>query len=410
MDARNGEVLHSRSADRVLHPASLTKMMTLYVAFEAITGGEIGLDDTVRVSRNAASEVPSKIGLRAGQRISLRYLLRAAALKSANDAATAIGEAISGSETAFSRRMTDTARRLGMMNTSFRNANGLTAAGHLSTARDMSRLARHLIYDYPQYYNLFGAVRRHAGIATVRSTNRRLLNGYRGADGIKTGFTNAAGYNLAASAQRGDERIVAVIFGGRSSDWRYRRMVELLDMGFARAPSHATLVRPRVRQDIGAVMASIRPQPRAASRRGGETIVAAAQFVGSAFVSPASAAIDDGASTFTDASALSTSGRVAGVAPRIAEPPRPRTPGGAWAVQLGAYKQERTAERVVRDVGLVQVRPLSAGLTQVSPAEVRGMRLFEARFLGLTQTEAAAACAVLQEQSRICRVVAPERS
>ena len=122
MDARTGEVLHSRSADRKLHPASLTKMMTLYIAFEAITNGEIGLDDRVTISRNASREPPSKLGMRQGQRISMRYLLRAAALKSANDAATAIGEAIAGSEEAFTRRMTETARRMGMKNTTFRNA------------------------------------------------------------------------------------------------------------------------------------------------------------------------------------------------------------------------------------------------------------------------------------------------
>ncbi|MEL6599229.1 MAG: D-alanyl-D-alanine carboxypeptidase family protein, partial [Pseudomonadota bacterium] len=186
VDGRNGEVLHSRSADRRLHPASLTKMMTLYVAFEAIKNGEISLDQTVRVSRTASREPPSKLGLRQGQRISIRYLIRAAAIKSANDAATALGEAISGSERAFAQRMNATARALGMNNTSFRNAHGLTESGHLSTARDMSRLARHLFFDHAEYYNLFGRTQVNAGVANVRNTNWRLLQNYRGADGIKT--------------------------------------------------------------------------------------------------------------------------------------------------------------------------------------------------------------------------------
>ena len=135
IDARTGKVLHSRNADTRLHPASLTKMMTLYVAFDAVERGEISLDTMVTISRKAAAEPPSRLGLKAGQKVKLRYLIRAAAVKSANDAATAIGEAISGSEAAFARRMNRTALSLGMKRTTFRNAHGLTEAGHLSTAR-----------------------------------------------------------------------------------------------------------------------------------------------------------------------------------------------------------------------------------------------------------------------------------
>lgn len=244
MDARTGEVLHSRNADTRLHPASLTKMMTLYIAFQAIERGEITLDTPVRVSRLAASEPPSKLGLRAGQTIRLRYLLRAAAVKSANDASTAIAEAISGSEDAFATRMNRTARAMGMRNTNFRNAHGLTQSGHLSTARDMSVLGRHVIYDFPQYYNLFSRRTADAGIATVRHTNRRWLNSYEGGDGIKTGYTNAAGFNLVASAQRGQERIIATVFGGSSTAARNARITELMNMGFNRAPSRATVRRP----------------------------------------------------------------------------------------------------------------------------------------------------------------------
>ena len=244
MDARTGEVLHSRNADTRLHPASLTKMMTLYVAFQAIERGEITLDTEVRISRLAASEPPSKLGLRSGQSIRLRFLLRAAAVKSANDAATAIGEAISGSESAFAERMNRTARAMGMRNTTFLNAHGLTQSGHMSTARDMSVLGRHVIYDFPQYYNLFSRLSADAGIATVRHTNRRWLNSYAGGDGIKTGYTRAAGFNLVASAERGQERIIATVFGGSSTSARNARITELMDMGFNRAPSRATIRRP----------------------------------------------------------------------------------------------------------------------------------------------------------------------
>lgn len=245
MDARTGKVLHARNADTRLHPASLTKMMTLYIVFEAVKRGEISLDTKVRISKNAAAEPPSKLGLRAGQRIALRYLIRAAAVKSANDAATALGEAISGSEAAFAQRMNRTAKALGMTRTTFKNANGLTTPGHLSTARDMTMLGRRMIYDYPQYYNIFSRRSTDAGIKTVRNTNSRLLNAYRGADGIKTGYTRAAGFNLVASAERGSERVIATVFGGRSTATRNARVAELLDLGFRKAPTTAAVRRPK---------------------------------------------------------------------------------------------------------------------------------------------------------------------
>ncbi|NIZ11604.1 D-alanyl-D-alanine carboxypeptidase [Pseudooceanicola sp. HF7] len=245
LDARTGEVLHSRNADTRLHPASLTKMLTLYIAFEAVEKGEISLDTLVKVSRNAAAEPPSKLGLREGQRIKLRYLIRAAAVKSANDAATAIGEAIEGSESAFAARMNRTAKALGMTNSTFRNMHGLTTSGHLSTARDMANLGRHLFYDYPDYYNLFGRVTTDVPGRTLYNTNRKFLRAYRGADGIKTGYTRAAGFNLVGSAQRGNVRIIAAVFGGSSTPWRNQRMAELLNMGFSRAEKNVTVQRPR---------------------------------------------------------------------------------------------------------------------------------------------------------------------
>ncbi|WP_431358181.1 serine hydrolase [Thalassococcus arenae] len=251
MDARTGEVLHSRNADTRLHPASLTKMMTLYIAFEAVQNGELSMDTKVTISQKAASEPPSKLGLRAGQKIALRYLVRAAAVKSANDAATAIGEAISGSEAAFARRMNRTAKALGMTRTTFKNAHGLTESGHLSTARDMTILGRHVLYDYPMYYNLFSRRSTDAGIRAVNNTNSRFLANYKGADGIKTGYTRAAGFNLVASAERGSERIIATVFGGRSTTSRNAQVAELLDLGFSRAPSRVALRKPSKPAYIG---------------------------------------------------------------------------------------------------------------------------------------------------------------
>lgn len=243
-DARSGEILFAENANTRLHPASLTKMLTLYIAFEEIKRGNISLDSIVTVSKNAASQPPSRLGLKAGQKIALRHLIRAAAIKSANDAASAIGDAIGGNEAKFADRMTRTAKALGMKNSTFKNANGLTRNGHLSTAADMNLLGRRLFYDFPEYYNLFSRRTTDAGMAQVRNTNTRFLDAYEGADGIKTGYTVAAGFNLTASAERNGVRIIATIFGGSSTAQRNAKMAELMNLGFRKAPRNAPTKPP----------------------------------------------------------------------------------------------------------------------------------------------------------------------
>ncbi|MGN0931815.1 serine hydrolase [Falsigemmobacter intermedius] len=244
MDARTGQVIYEQNADTRVHPASLTKMLTLYITFDAIRRGEIRLDDMVTITSHAASQPPSRLGLRSGQRLSVRHLIRAAAIKSANDAAAALGDHISGNERAFAARMNRTAKALGMHRSSFRNAHGLTAEGHLSTARDMTLLGRRLFYDFPQHYPMFSRLQEDAGIARVNNTNRRFLEGYRGADGIKTGYTNAAGFNLTASAERNGKRLVATVLGGVSTAHRNKKMAELMDIGFGAAPNRVRSVPP----------------------------------------------------------------------------------------------------------------------------------------------------------------------
>jgi D-alanyl-D-alanine carboxypeptidase len=244
MDARTGETLYAKNAELALPPASLTKMMTLYITFQEIEAGRVTLDTLITVSENAANQAPTRLGLKAGQKIALRYLIRAAAVKSANDAASAIGDALGGSQQKWAERMTSTARRLGMQQSTFKNANGLTMKGHLSSARDMSILGRHLFYDFPQYYNIFSRRSTDAGIATVNNTNRKFLDAYEGADGIKTGYTDAAGFNLTASAERGGVRIIATVFGGTSTAMRNQKMAELLDLGFDKAKPGSRTVKP----------------------------------------------------------------------------------------------------------------------------------------------------------------------
>ena len=244
MDARSGETLYAKNADTPLPPASLTKMMTLYLTFQDIEAGRVSLDTMITVSKNAADQAPTRLGLKAGQKIALRYLIRAAAVKSANDAATAIGDALAGSQSKWAARMTSTAKRLGMKHSTFKNANGLSAKGHLSTAHDMSILGRHLFYDFPQYYNIFSRRSTDAGLATVANTNRKFLDAYDGADGIKTGYTDAAGFNLTASAERGGVRLIATVFGGTSTAMRNQKVAELLDLGFAKAKPGTRTVKP----------------------------------------------------------------------------------------------------------------------------------------------------------------------
>lgn len=269
MDARTGETLYAKNADNPQPPASLTKMMTLYITFQELEAGHVTLDTMITVSKNAANQAPSKLGLKAGQKIALRYLIRAAAVKSANDAAAAIGDHFSGSPAKWGERMTATAKSLGMKHSTFKNANGLPAKGHLSTARDMSILGRHLFYDFPQYYNIFSRRSTDAGMAKVASTNRKFLDAYEGADGIKTGFTNSAGFCLTASAERNGVRLIGTILGGTSTPMRNQKMAELLDIGFKKAKPGVAVVPPSlpIQKLRPAPMQPLWPRQRAIQQR-----------------------------------------------------------------------------------------------------------------------------------------------
>ena len=430
IDARTGKVLHSRNADTRLHPASLTKMMTLYVVFDAVEKGEISLDTMVKISRKAAAEPPSKLGLKAGQKVKLRYLIRAAAVKSANDAATALGEAISGSEAAFARRMTRTAQAMGMTKTTFRNAHGLTEAGHLSTARDMTKMGRHLFYDFPQYYNIFSRVSTSTGQRMVSNTNRRLLGSYRGADGIKTGYTRAAGYNLVASAERGNERIIATVFGGRSVTWRNARVAELLDMGFSRAPSRVAVVKPKrpalgqpgkTVAASGLIARSPRPPVRPGAGPDKDRMLVLAEGI-----SDALAEVAVGGKTLAQPApkpvqAASLAGAYIRPAPRPRSSENPEdvaksevekpvvvtrvtTSGGRhWGINVGRYTTRHEAERVLLQTALVEMSTLDVALRKVT----RSSKGWEANFVGLTEERAEMACRRLVARNLRCNPVGP---
>jgi len=421
MDARSGEVYHSDNADTSLHPASLTKMMTLWVAFEAVERGEITLDTMVTIPREAAAEPPSKLGLVPGQQIRFRYLLRAAAVRSANDAATAIAFAVSGSEQAFTDRMTRTARAMGMTRTTFRNAHGLTEAGHMSSARDMTILGRHMIYDWPQYYNLFSRRSTDAGIATVENTNRRFLDAYVGADGIKTGFTNAAGSNLVASAERNGVRIVVTVFGAPGSAARNARVAELMDLGFARAPAQVALRRPERPPYLGNVAGATRlasapdrsPRPQARP----ETVFAAVpaeRRIDPDLIAAAVAAAVDASSESTplEVSATPSEPRPESLVVEAAlQPPveqevieRLSTNSGRhWGINVGRYGSRYRAERVLLRVALNEMSTLDGALRRIGESS----QGFDANFVGLTRETAELACRRLQARGTTCFMIQP---
>src|SRR6056297_466674 len=462
VDARTGKVLHAEDADKILHPASLTKMMTLYVAFEAVQNGELTMDTVVTVSRKAASEVPSKLGLREGQKIKLRYLVRAAAVKSANDAATAIAEAISGSEAAFARRMNRTAKAMGMTRTNFKNAHGLTESGHVSTARDMTILGRHVIYDYPQYYNLFSRKTADAGVRQVSHTNSRMLSSYRGADGIKTGYTRAAGFNLVASAERGRKRVIATVFGGRSVSTRNARVAELLDLGFRNAPNWAAKKGPKRPPYLGkgtaddGVVVAKTSDPLPGTRAKSIRVVSAAVTrslrpmarpvapVDPNKVAPLVALVSDdiekelmevaSASDTAPASLMPTVGST--VAPDVSIKPVPRpasvasatiafketpkdtpTPARAaevvtrlstssgrhWGINIGRYPNEFEAQKVLLKTALSETATLDGALRKV----MKGKTGYDANFIGLTRDSAELACRRLQAQKMTCFMIGP---
>ena len=231
MDARSGEVLLDDQAEQVRYPASLTKMMTLYMVFDALRRGEITLDTRLVASRNASRQPPSRLGLRRGNSINVDQAIRAIAVQSANDVATMVAERLGGSESRFAAEMTARARTLGMTDTRFVNASGLPDERHYSTAHDLAILAQALWRDFPQYYGYFQTESFSWGRRYSRNHNH-LLGEVQGLDGIKTGYTRASGFNLATSTERGGHRVIVVVLGGASARARDSQVTYLIDGAF----------------------------------------------------------------------------------------------------------------------------------------------------------------------------------
>jgi D-alanyl-D-alanine carboxypeptidase len=419
LDAETGQVLSEQNADVLTYPASLTKMMTLYLAFEALNQGRIRLDQTMYVSPYAASRAPSKLALTPGDQVPVRELILGIVTKSANDAATVMAEGLAGSEANFARYMTWKARQLGMQQTWYQNASGLPDPAQRTTARDVARLSLALYHQFPREYRYFATREFEFRGETVHSHNH-LLEWYQGLDGIKTGYINASGFNLAASAVRDGRRLIGVIMGGRSARGRDTQMASLLDQGFAvlasgrptstqpatvvAVASPAATAAPAVAAPVAAVApAAAAERPRAASA------AAAVDAAGDAADRPRSG-IDKVAHAALRHLAPVGRAEAAPVGREVGREPKREAAreaaGDDWSIQLGAFSGERAAEQAVRQAAALSV--VKGKPHQVlAPAKKERPALYRARLLHFTQKGAQAACAELRRRNIACSVVRP---
>ncbi len=391
VDANTGEVLYAKRADSPRYPASITKVMTLYLAFEAISEGRLKPTDMITVSARAASQPPTKLGLAAGEQISVDDAMRAIAVKSANDMAVALAEHLGGTQDRFAALMTLRGQELGMSNTRFVNASGLPDSRQISTARDIAILSRAVMRDYPQYYSYF-SLRSFTFRGVTMKNHNHLLSQMWGVDGLKTGYTNASGFNLAASAVRDGRRLIAVVLGGRSTATRDDHVEDLLLTGFT------VLKRRSLGETITVAQSMFEPAPDGPLDR-------PSVEQGDADQEGLRVILTDGPLSPTP---YVVQPRMDVVPPtRAATPPKKATPKkarGQWAIQAGAFKSKSQARE---QLALIQRRFASAvddGEAAIGNA-VGGY--FRVRFEGMTADAARSACKVLKAKKQTCMVVAP---
>ncbi|HXP13515.1 MAG TPA: D-alanyl-D-alanine carboxypeptidase family protein [Stellaceae bacterium] len=377
IDAQSGKILNESNADQSTYPASLTKMMTLYLVFEALEQGRISLDDTFTVSLHAARQAPSKIDLIPGQKIRVQDLILGLITKSANDAAVTVAENLAGNEAAFADRMTQKARALGMTDTIFRNASGLPNPAQHTTARDIAKLALALWRDFPKEYAFF-ATEEFTYRDTTYETHNHLMQEFAGMDGIKTGYIRAAGFNLAASAVRDGRRLIGVIMGGSSAHGRDMQMAQLLEASFAGNPISNDALR--------------------------------------------TAAYDDGSNNNLDGGAAHTIAALNPVSRAEASTPRqtahrnkpshPDASSTGWSIQVGAFANYDAAQ----SAGAAALAKLPAAKDKtalvLSPAHSDKQPFYRARIAGFTETEAQKACRtlhnVMSSKQKLCAVIPPQ--
>ncbi len=372
IDAATGEILHARDATVRWYPASLTKMMTVYLTLEKLAKGSLALDDRLTVSERAASQQPTKLGLDPGETITVEQAIGAVIVRSANDAAVVLAERIGGTEDYFAVLMSEKARQLGMLQTEFWNASGLPHPKQTTTARDMALLGQALIRDFPQYYRFFG-MRSITYKGQILPTYNGLLTSYPGADGIKTGFTCGSGYNLVASAERKGRRLIGVVLGGRSRSGRNSEMARLLDAAFGDKPT------PGETQLVADLV------PEGEGDGAPPHILSQNECVST----PSEPVLIRG--TLTMKTATEKPGRLPG-----------------WGIVFGSYPE---VEKAKATVGHAQeaLRPvLKAGRPAIVERDWEGVRSYRALIVGLTRDQAGAACKHLWSTGDYCLALSPQ--
>jgi D-alanyl-D-alanine carboxypeptidase len=432
IDVATGQVLSEANADRKSYPASLTKMMTLYLLFDALQKREVHMDTAIPVSVRAANAAPSKLNLQPKQTITVEQAIQALITKSANDVAVAVGEHLGGTEEAFAAKMTAKARAIGMSQTTFKNANGLPNPAQFSTARDMATLGMRLMKDFPQYYGEFARMEFDYKGQTIR-THNHLLEFYEGADGIKTGYTAASGFNLVASATRNGYRIIGVMFGGASASSRDQRLAALMDQGFSTLSGQPETAIAAKESDRIAQQIALASQPATedeaeqgdreepyqpathADRSTIETtslapLPAVPQATAPEAAAPQTAprqlaVLDAPAPSVKPAPSLSA------VPPQAPAPAAKTTEPSSWGIQVGAYAA-RSAAETQATTSAVKLKPTFNGATAlVVPVKVKGKTMYRARIVGLPSDELVKACSVLRKQAKAgCQAVPPERN
>ena len=431
IDGYTGKVLYAENADKPRFPASVTKVMTLYLLFEALRDGDIRLDTQFKVSATASAQAPSKLGLEPGSTIAVRDAMYALVTKSANDAAAVIAENIAGSEAAFARMMTLKARSLGMTNTTFRNASGLPNPSQTTTAQDLVTLGRRIMTDFPEESKIFGTRFFQYGKARHKNHNG-LLFSYAGTEGLKTGYTRDSGFNLLTSCKRQDKHLIAVVLGGRSSRHRNARMRGLLDGAWRKAVAYND-IRQQTPEKLSPAVAGILPDDMmpernpafhsSVSERTLSIALAAAReepktenpevekvAVASLANTPAADASEDEDEAEAEAS------EEGDTAPEVAareeapaqSPAQQQLTLGPYHVQVGSYLDVAGAKSRLADVA-EQASDLLGGHGSLTVAgEVKGKSYFRARFGSFSEDDAASACAKLKRLKIDCLVVRAE--
>ena len=395
IDGRTGAELYSRNADTKRYPASLTKIMTLYMTFDALKRGEWKLSTRLKVSRRASRQPQTRLGLKAGQTISVRQAILALVTRSANDVASVIAENLAGTELRFAARMTSKARKLGMRRTTFRNASGLPNRGQLSTARDMVRLAKAIKKAFPQYYPYFRTKQfRYKG--RVYKNHNKLLGRYAGTEGIKTGYTNASGYNLVASVKRDGKHLIGVVFGGKTGARRDRHMIRLLDRGFKKLTLIAKRPKPPLplpRPDRRLLMLASAPDAPGGSKL--TKTEHASQTPKAKPTKPKAAKTDEVPISAPTVIPPEFFARVNG---QPIEPPVLKH----WGIQVGAYSNDGPARAVIETVRSHLGPALRHGRERVERVHRRHGTIYRARIMGLREVEARDACAILLTRHLPC--------